>query len=92
MVQKYRDHCTLFVVFSRPSNFTLGLGSNRVTIHVVDVTHTEPWILNTYNLYIHREQPGEGPTGGGGAGVQRVCQIIQVRIFLPKRDIRSRFD
>lgn len=39
---------------SRPANYTLGVGTNRVTLVVVDVTHPEPLVVNTYIVHIHR--------------------------------------
>ncbi|GAB1602319.1 cadherin-like and PC-esterase domain-containing protein 1 [Argonauta hians] len=42
--------------FPRAINYTLGIGTNRITIAVVDVTYTEPLAVNTYTIIIHRKQ------------------------------------
>uniref|UniRef100_T1KKD3 Uncharacterized protein n=2 Tax=Tetranychus urticae TaxID=32264 RepID=T1KKD3_TETUR len=39
---------------SRPTNYTLGLGINKVALVVVDVSQAEPMVINTYNVYINR--------------------------------------
>ncbi|KFM56817.1 hypothetical protein X975_20020, partial [Stegodyphus mimosarum] len=39
---------------TRTTNYTLGVGENRITFYVVDITHTEPWVINTYTLVVHR--------------------------------------
>ena len=84
--------CVNSVCFCRPSNYTLGLGTNHVTILVVDVTHTEPWIINTYTLHVYRGQRGEdrgrdGDQEGRGVGgrereeTTQVCRIVQVCMY-----------
>ncbi|XP_076333251.1 cadherin-like and PC-esterase domain-containing protein 1 isoform X2 [Tachypleus tridentatus] len=39
---------------SRPTNYTLGVGPNRISFLVVDISHTEPWVVNTYTLLVYR--------------------------------------
>ncbi|KAG8171187.1 hypothetical protein JTE90_016083, partial [Oedothorax gibbosus] len=39
---------------TRTTNYTLGVGENRIVFLVVDITHTEPWVVNTYTLTVHR--------------------------------------
>lgn len=39
---------------NRPTNYTLGLGINKVALVVVDVSQAEPMVINTYNVYINR--------------------------------------
>lgn len=66
---------TLLIV-SRPSNYTLGLGYNQIKILVVDVTHTDPWILNTYTLNIYREMHD---SNYNTEGIYYDCVLRQVR-------------
>ncbi len=61
----------------RPSNYTLGVGNNHVDVHVVDVTHTEPWIINTYVLHIYRESLAEKLTQTDAHSL-KPCRLIQV--------------
>ena len=42
------------ICYSRPGTFTLGLGVNTIHILLVDMTHTEPWVLITVTLHITR--------------------------------------
>ncbi|XP_076333149.1 cadherin-like and PC-esterase domain-containing protein 1 isoform X1 [Tachypleus tridentatus] len=39
---------------SRPTNYTLGVGPNKLSFFVVDTSHTEPWVVNTYTLLVYR--------------------------------------
>ena len=57
-----RFNNTCLPIVRRPSNYTLGLGSNSISIHVVDVTHSSPWIVNTYTLHIQRQERGVAPS------------------------------
>ncbi|XP_072174301.1 cadherin-like and PC-esterase domain-containing protein 1 [Diadema setosum] len=61
---------------SRPANFTLGLGHNRINILVVDMTHSEPWVLNTYTLHIHRA-PRSNPSLLATDQEHEVCTLVQ---------------
>lgn len=38
-------------------NYTLGLGQNYLSLFVVDITHSELWIVNTYSIFVHRKNP-----------------------------------
>ena len=67
----------LFQYF-RPSNYTLGLGQNRISIQVVDVTHTEPWVINTYTLYIHRASRTDSDGEIDLKQPHQICSLTQV--------------
>ncbi|CAH1784586.1 unnamed protein product [Owenia fusiformis] len=41
-----------------PTNYTLGLGTSTIALFVVDVSHTNPWIVNRYLINIHRRARG----------------------------------
>ncbi|XP_061195466.1 cadherin-like and PC-esterase domain-containing protein 1 isoform X2 [Saccostrea echinata] len=72
-------HCNTTARFHTPDgedssmNYTLGLGENRIRIHVVMTSTTEPQIVNTYVILIWRQ----------GRGIPhlrpslRVCQLTQ---------------
>ncbi|XP_072025253.1 LOW QUALITY PROTEIN: cadherin-like and PC-esterase domain-containing protein 1 [Amphiura filiformis] len=45
---------------SRPSNYTLGVGENRISMFVVDITHSEPWVSNSYTVNVYRQSVEEG--------------------------------
>lgn len=62
---------------TRSTNYTLGVGENRISFLVVDVSHTEPWVINTYTLVIHRlsithSEPPFDPTFP-----HQVCSLLQ---------------
>lgn len=61
----------------RSANFTLGLGSNTLRVFVVDTTHEEPWVLNTYTITVVRREAdyGLGPLLPGLSHV--VCSLKQ---------------
>ena len=63
----------------RSANLTLGLGVNTLRIFVVDRTHDEPWVVNTYTLSVRRLEAdhGLGPLRPGVPHV--VCSLKQVR-------------
>ncbi|XP_013411217.1 cadherin-like and PC-esterase domain-containing protein 1 [Lingula anatina] len=62
---------------SRPMNYTLGIGSNRVTFHVVDIGHSEPWVINSYTLTIYRESRSERVQESKMGDQQAACQLQQ---------------
>ena len=70
------DKCHLFPY--RPSNYTLGVGSNKMSLHVVDVTHTEPWIINSYNVHITRREPAGQHGNTRQEGDLQACTLAQV--------------
>ncbi|XP_029658477.1 cadherin-like and PC-esterase domain-containing protein 1 [Octopus sinensis] len=61
--------------FPRAINYTLGIGTNRITIAVVDVTYMEPLAVNTYTVIIHRRQPQKEEFSPGVNHV--VCSLKQ---------------
>ena len=70
------------MLYFRPSNFTLGLGNNKISIVVVDVRHTEPWAINVYTVSIYRQQVGEGLLSADQGHPHTVCSLIQVSMVL----------
>ena len=64
---------------SRSTNLTLGLGVNTLRIFVVDRTHDEPWVVNTYTLSVRRLEADHG-LGLFRPGISHiVCSVKQVR-------------
>ena len=63
---------------SKPSNYTLGLGTNSIVLHVVDVSHSTPWILCTYTLHVYREEPGKQLGTFHSQQPHSVCSLKQV--------------
>nr|XP_006821655.1 PREDICTED: cadherin-like and PC-esterase domain-containing protein 1-like [Saccoglossus kowalevskii] len=62
---------------TRAANYTLGIGENRVSMHVVDVTHTEPWVINTYTVYVYRKKIYEDEGVFNPELPHQVCSLIQ---------------
>ncbi|XP_030828397.1 cadherin-like and PC-esterase domain-containing protein 1 isoform X2 [Strongylocentrotus purpuratus] len=62
---------------ARPVNFTLGLGNNRINIYVVDITHSKPWVLDEYTVYIRRHHYRTSFTFIGLEERQAVCTLVQ---------------
>ena len=75
----------LNVFFIRPSSYTLGLGLNKITLVVVDITHTEPWILTTYTLNIYRNERSNDVEKKRKFRSEinqiQVCSLKQVKVF-----------
>lgn len=75
-------------IFTRPSSYTLGLGLNKITLVVVDITHTEPWILTTYTLNIYRNERSNDVEKKRKFRSEinqiQVCSLKQVNIFSRK--------
>ncbi|XP_070558831.1 cadherin-like and PC-esterase domain-containing protein 1 [Ptychodera flava] len=69
---------------SRPANYSLGIGENRVSMHVVDVTHSEPWVINTYTVHVYRKKLSEDDGIFSPEMQYQVCSLIQecdLRVF-----------
>ncbi|GAB6029952.1 cadherin-like and PC-esterase domain containing 1 [Chamberlinius hualienensis] len=62
---------------SQPTNYTLGLGDNHVTFVVVDIRHTEPWVINTYTLTIRRQDVSHSEPNFDVQSPHEVCSIRQ---------------
>ncbi|XP_014671086.1 PREDICTED: cadherin-like and PC-esterase domain-containing protein 1 [Priapulus caudatus] len=62
---------------SRPSNYSLGVEDNRISFHVVDVAHSEPWIVNTYTLYVYRRSIYEGAPPFVPSKPHSICSLTQ---------------
>ncbi|XP_033114618.1 cadherin-like and PC-esterase domain-containing protein 1 [Anneissia japonica] len=62
---------------SRPANYTIGIGDNRVNLLVVDITHTEPWVINTYVVHVYREGPSEHKPEFNENAQHQVCSLMQ---------------
>lgn len=63
----------------RPTNYTLGVGTNKITLAVVDVSHTEPWVINTYTIYITRRGLADNEPPFRPHEPHQVCSLKQVR-------------
>ncbi|RWS14447.1 cadherin-like and PC-esterase domain-containing protein 1, partial [Dinothrombium tinctorium] len=69
---------------SRPINYTLGIGSNKVTFVVVDISHTEPWVISSYTLHINRLHPTHNESKFNPLVPHRICSLKQdcdLRVF-----------
>jgi len=67
-----------------PANYSLGLGTNKIIIKVVDVSHSEPWVLSSYTVVIYREYLGEGRLVSNTKQEHVVCSLKQsctLRVF-----------
>lgn len=69
----------LYVFLNRSTNYTLGVGENRISFLVVDISHTEPWVINTYTLVIHRLAITHGELPFDPTFPHQVCSLHQVR-------------
>ncbi|GFY66242.1 cadherin-like and PC-esterase domain-containing protein 1 [Trichonephila inaurata madagascariensis] len=61
----------------RTTNYTLGVGENRISFLVVDITHTEPWVINTYTLVVHRLTITHGEPPFDPSIPHQVCSLHQ---------------
>ena len=68
--------------WDRSGNFTLGLGVNTVRMFVVDTTHDEPWVLNTYTLLVRRLRADHGLPPFSPTLPHVVCSLKQVGRWL----------
>ncbi|XP_071784213.1 cadherin-like and PC-esterase domain-containing protein 1 [Asterias amurensis] len=62
---------------SRPTNYTLGTGENRINMLVVDITHSEPWVMNTYTVTVYRKSIMEDELAFVGNKNYQVCSLVQ---------------
>lgn len=62
---------------SQPANYTLGLGDNKLTFLIVDIRHTEPWVINSYNLIIHRASPTDDESPFAFSQPHEICGLKQ---------------
>lgn len=65
----------------RPTSYTLGLGFNKISLVVVDISHTVPWLLTTYTLNIFRNERSKEEKKGKFRSVinkLQVCSLKQV--------------
>ena len=49
-----------------------------MNMHVVDVTHTEPWIINTYVIHIQRGGLAETMNSWNNIESLKACYLSQV--------------
>ncbi|CAG2162722.1 unnamed protein product [Oppiella nova] len=69
---------------SRTTNYTLGIGVNKISLVVVDISHTEPWVINTYTLIINRVPVTHNVPEFRAQLPHRVCSFTQdcdMRVF-----------
>ncbi|UYV69691.1 CPED1 [Cordylochernes scorpioides] len=69
---------------SRMTNYSLGVGENRLTLLLVDVRHTEPWVVNSYSLELYRAPLGSPVPFHPGIPHQ-LCALTQYK--LPPLDL-----
>lgn len=62
---------------SRPSNVSLGVGTNRLTIMVVDVSRPEPWVINTYTVVMERLTADHSCPAFTDDQPHQVCSLAQ---------------
>ncbi|KAG8199157.1 hypothetical protein JTE90_015988 [Oedothorax gibbosus] len=62
---------------SRPTNITLGVGQNRISFIVVDISLTEPRIINSYNLKINRFPVTHGQKQFNPQNYHQICSLKQ---------------
>lgn len=60
---------------------TLGVGENRIIFMVVDISHTEPWTVNSYSLVILRLPVTHGEEDFDPTMDHQVCSLKQVIYF-----------
>ena len=63
---------------NRVTNYTLGIGVNKISFVVVDISHTEPWVINTYTLVINRVPISHNVPQFRAQLPHRVCSFTQV--------------
>ncbi|RWS24599.1 cadherin-like and PC-esterase domain-containing protein 1 [Leptotrombidium deliense] len=69
---------------SRPTNYTLGIGLNKVTFFIVDISHTEPWVISSYTLHINRLHPKHNEMKFNSSSDHQICSLKQdcdLRVF-----------
>ncbi|XP_054163074.1 cadherin-like and PC-esterase domain-containing protein 1 [Oppia nitens] len=69
---------------SRATNYTLGIGVNKISLVVIDISHTEPWVINTYTILINRVPLSHKVPDFAAQLPHRVCSFTQdcdMRVF-----------
>ncbi|KAI1278749.1 Cadherin-like and PC-esterase domain-containing protein 1 [Halotydeus destructor] len=62
---------------SSRTNYTLGVGMNKIVLIVVDVSHTEPWAVNTYSLFINRQDIAASDHNFNSDLPHQICSLKQ---------------
>uniref|UniRef100_T1JPJ4 Cadherin-like beta sandwich domain-containing protein n=1 Tax=Strigamia maritima TaxID=126957 RepID=T1JPJ4_STRMM len=62
---------------SQSANYTLGLGENRITFVIVDIRHTEPWVINSYSIVVERAAPTDNEPIFDANRKHQVCALKQ---------------
>ncbi|XP_067684798.1 cadherin-like and PC-esterase domain-containing protein 1 [Haliotis asinina] len=62
---------------NREANVILGIGENRISIYVVDMSHADAWVLNTYTLIIERQGPDYQQASFLPGLPHQVCSLTQ---------------
>jgi hypothetical protein len=71
----------LYFCSHRTTNYTLGIGVNKISFVVVDISHTEPWVINTYTLIINRLPIAHNMPQFRASLPHHVCSFTQVWKF-----------
>lgn len=67
----------------RPTNYSLGVGVNKIRLVVVDISHTQPWVINVYTLSIERSDIFAKEPKFNPSIEHEICSLKQVSDLLP---------
>ncbi|XP_064488708.1 cadherin-like and PC-esterase domain-containing protein 1 [Ornithodoros turicata] len=63
---------------SRPTNYSLGIGDNKVVLYVMDSSQSsDPWVVNTYTISVRRLSITDGEESFTPATPHQVCSLKQ---------------
>lgn len=62
----------------RPSNWSLNVGSNVLRYYIVDLSHTDIWVLSQYIVQIVREDLTASEAEFDPSSSHQVCSLVQV--------------
>ena len=57
-----------------PADQALGIGWTGVSILIVDLSHTDPWVTGTYVIWVYRDSQDNQTQ----LKAQRACGLVQV--------------
>lgn len=59
------------------TNYTLGVGENKIFLLVIDISHSKPWLVSTYTLTIYRLPLVHGEAPFDPSESHQVCSLLQ---------------
>ncbi|XP_023235380.1 uncharacterized protein LOC111634775 [Centruroides sculpturatus] len=59
------------------TNYTLGVGENKIYLLVIDISHSKPWLVSTYTLTVYRLPLVHGEAPFDPSESHQVCSLIQ---------------